>query len=175
MMPGLDESWRVVRGGFTIVEMVLVITLTMIIALAVVPPFLEANKAHSRTTTRIALVTKGRTALERMVRELRGMAVSAAVPDLSVAADDTISFESLSYRVSSGALERSQDRGSTWRTLCSDVTALALSYVDESDTALTSTPMDHQLREQVLVLALAADDMHGLPKLERRFQQPMSN
>ena len=35
--------------------------------------------------------------------------------------------------------------------------------------------MDREFREQVLELSLAADDMHGLPTLERWIQQPMSN
>lgn len=137
-------SGRARQRGFTLIEMVVSIALSGVLVAVVAPPLTESFRARSRIVARGELVVEGRTALEKIVRDLREMGVlegSTTAPDLSRAEDSRIDFGVLGYRLSGTDLQRTSDGGSTWRLAARGVSGLTIAYADEDGNALGATPL----------------------------------
>lgn len=140
------------NSGFTLVELVMVISLMGIIAAMTAPALLEATKNRNRLVIRQTLLTEGQIALERICRELREMDLESGdndVPDLSAAELSRVDFEQLAYRVSGTELQRSADGGTNWQVMARSVQSFTLSYYDASGTSLSSLPLSEADRESV--------------------------
>ena len=141
------------ESGFTLFEMIMVISLTGIIAGVIAVPLVEVTRRHQRSTTRAALVVEGQMALERILRELRQETT------VSLASASQIDFGSESLRLNSGALEYSPD-ATTYHKLCGHVSSFSFGYVDSSGSALTSFPLSSSDRAAIrrLILSLILTD-----------------
>lgn len=136
--------------GHTLLELVVVITITGLIAGIVAPPLVEATRARNRAVYRAALLAESRTALERMTRELREMplATGTRAPDLSHADTDRIEFGATGFRLEDDVLQKLGTDGS-WRTLAQHVSSFTLSYYDEDGAALGTLPLAESSRTDV--------------------------
>lgn len=91
-----------VNRGFTLLEMVLVIVLISVLALAVVPMISTGVSTYSTTTTSIHTLGKLRFATERMARELREVRRNPVTPanfDITPGANSVVFYKTDGYRV----------------------------------------------------------------------------
>jgi prepilin-type N-terminal cleavage/methylation domain-containing protein len=68
---GADTAKGRSEAGFTLVELLVAVTIGLIVICAAVAVFTAAVQSQSRTTSESAAVQQARTTMERMVRELR--------------------------------------------------------------------------------------------------------
>lgn len=85
------------KKGFTLIEMVMVITLLGIIGGIIAPPLYQATRGWFAVTTREGITESGRIAMERMMREVRNTRrTSANNPCISSAAATSFVFSNYS-------------------------------------------------------------------------------
>src|SRR3989338_6905958 len=83
--------------GFTLIEMIMVITLLGIVAAIIAIPFLQGVKGWFDATTREGITQSGRIGIERMTREIRNTARTAAnAPCISAVALTSFTFSTVS-------------------------------------------------------------------------------
>ncbi len=135
------------------------IALSGVLAGVLAVPLTEAFKTRARLGIRNELVFAARTALDRMARDLRMIALSGVNPDISAAEGSRIDFGSNVYRLSGTDLQYSSNGGGTYRTLASGVASLAFDYRNETGVALASLPLNgsdrHAIRRISITLALS--------------------
>lgn len=138
--------------GYTLIELVAAIGVSAIIAGIVAPPLMEAIRTRHGIVTRGALLQEGRTALERLTRELREIPYDAAAPNcpaIATADADEIECSGASFRFHGGALVRREPGGAAWQPLARHVTAGVFTYYDEDGGVLSATPLSPQDRAKV--------------------------
>lgn len=152
------------RSGFSLIELVTVISLAGLIAGVVAPPFVQATQARHRMSKRGILLSEGRTALERMIREWREIHAAAGddhAADITTAEARSMRFESTGYRVNDTTLERLSENSRSWRPMASHVSSLALTYFDEAGSALTRVPLNATDRGRVRRIIAVLTLTHG--------------
>ena len=130
------------NSGFTLVELVVVITISSILAVLIGFPLIELTKSYHRTTQRSELLRHGQVAMQRVSSELRSLSSNGdGDPDVTSADADALSFGTVSYRLNGSTLERSDSSATgSWQTLCTNVSSWTLTYYDEGASSL-STPL----------------------------------
>ena len=84
------------RKGFTLIELVMVITLLGIIGGIIALPLYQGTKGWFEATTREGITESGRIAIERMMREIRNTSRTAAnAPCISSATGTVIRFSDI--------------------------------------------------------------------------------
>ena len=132
--------------GFTLIEMIMVITLLGIVAAIIAIPFLQGVKGWFDATTREGITQSGRIGIERMTREIRNTARTAAnAPCISAVALTSFTFSdssgdltncnSITFSLSGTNLLRCPDPAcATQFTLADNVTLLTFTYYDANNT-----------------------------------------
>lgn len=115
--------------GFTLIEMIMVIMLIGIVAAIIAIPLSQGVKGWFQATSREGISQSGRIGIERMTREIRNTARTAAnAPCISAATDTSFSFSD-----SSGNL-----------TTCASITfTLSVPDITRTDTSGTFTLADN--------------------------------
>lgn len=134
--------------GFTLIELVMVITLLGIIAGVIALPLMEGTRGWFEATTREGITESGRIAIERMMREIRNTARKADnTPNcISVANAQSISFSdfsgnlttcnSITFTLSAPNITRT-DASGTSSNLVNDVTSLDIKYYSRTNVEMT--------------------------------------
>ena len=143
------NSTRSHRRGFTLIELVTTITLLGILGTAVTVPIMVVAQGQARTEQRFDLLDQGRVALLRWVQEARAIErLGATGPDLRTATDEMVAFGDVHYRLDGAEWQRSEDDGTTWKTIAGNVTSLEYTYFD-LDNGTLSQPLDAADRQTV--------------------------
>ncbi len=172
------SAGRSVRArGFTLIELIVAITVGAIVSGSAGMLILHAAKQRSEVAARSELVDVGSAALEcpiRYIREIRqdenypagptpGLQGNAQV-SLADAAD--LRFDNYGFRLSGTALQITNDTAATWHTLAENVGALTFSYYGwttgvEAPNALTSTPLSAPNRAAIRRVTVRIDLTRG--------------
>lgn len=124
------------RRGFTIVELTLVMGILGIQALILGPPIITAVKEYALVSSRRQALAEARSAIDRMVKEIRLIPSSAAVLDVSNPTQFQFQYPlgtTITYSLSGATLQRNGV------TLAPNVGTLDFSYYDAAGLA-TVTP-----------------------------------
>ena len=142
--------------GFTLIETIMVIALLGIVAAIIAIPLSQAVKGWFQSTSREGVSQSGRIAIERMTREIRNTARTAAnAPCISTAAATSFSFSDLSgdltncnsitfSRVGAGVpytIQRTEPFGGTAYTLTDNINSIDINYYDGTNTLLNPRPL----------------------------------
>jgi prepilin-type N-terminal cleavage/methylation domain-containing protein len=125
-------------SGFTLVELVIVITIVGIVALIIGTMLLGTIKAWTFKFNRNDILWDGRLALDRMTREIRAVKDTTSV---TTATSSQLRFtdtqnKDITYSLSSTNLNRTEN--GTANLLAESVSALSFTYYNSSDTAIPS-------------------------------------
>jgi len=132
------------QQGFTLVEMVLVIVLTAIIATLGSRILASGFGAYITGKDLIQTEWQGNIALERLARDLR-LVRSASAADLTITPGDQISFtdsnsNAISYTLSGTSLMRNS------QPLADDISSLSFSYIaSDGKTSAASADLVHYI------------------------------
>ncbi len=163
--------------GFTLIELIVAITVGAIVSGTAGMLILNASKQRSEVAARSELVDVGSAALEGMIRYIREIRQDenyppGATPDLqgnaqvSLADAADLRFDNYGFRLSGTALQVTNDTAGTWHTLAEDVSGLVISYYGwstgvEAPNALTSTPLSASDRVAIRRVTVRIDLTRG--------------
>ncbi|MDP2683407.1 MAG: prepilin-type N-terminal cleavage/methylation domain-containing protein [Deltaproteobacteria bacterium] len=134
--------------GFTLIEMIMVIMLIGIIAAAIAVPLSQGVKGWFQATSREGITQSGRIAIERMAREIRNMARTAANNPCILTATAT----SFSFSDSSGNITTCNTIQFSWAgvagnpimrgadTLADNVSSMTIQYYDSNNQCMLAQP-----------------------------------
>ncbi len=136
-------------SGYTLVEMVSVMTILSVVGLATSFVILESMRVYARTAPSMDASYQARLAIERMRRELRSMKDTDSI---SVFTGSALTFDdstdnTIAYGLSAGQLQRNGV------PLAHGVTALAFSYWAKDGSAATTAEDLHLVDIDLTVLA----------------------
>lgn len=128
--------------GFTLIEMIMVITLLGIVAAIIAIPLLQGARGWFDATTREGITQSGRIGIERMTREIRNTARTATnTPCISSAIATSITFSdatgnlvacnSITFNQVGNTIQRTDASGTS--NLADNVTSLAFTYYDSNN------------------------------------------
>ena len=148
------------RRGFTLIELIVVITIVGIIAGVVGFVLFGAVDAWTFRFKRAGLLSDGRLAINRMVREIR------EVKDLtSVITANTSQFRfkdtddtDITYSLNGSDLDRTEDAATN--TLAENVSTLSFTYYDSNGSAISTpvvSPSATDIRRVLIDLTLTKD------------------
>ena len=145
------------RQGFTLVELIIVITIVGIIAGVVGSILLKAIDAWTFKFKRNDILWDGRLAINRMVREIREIKDLASVTTASGSEFRFLNVDDadITYNLSSTDLNRTED-GVT-NLLAEDVSSLSFTYYDSNGSTIsapTVSPSDTDIRRVRIDLTL---------------------
>jgi len=134
------------RNGFSLLEMIMVITLLGIVAAIIAIPLFQSARGWFEATTREGITQSGRIGIERMEREIRNTARTAAnAPCISAASATSITFSDLSGDLSlcnsitfswAGLGNPIQRTGGGTFTLADDVQTLDMRYYNSNNSEI---------------------------------------
>lgn len=143
------------RRGFTMVELVLVIAILGIQALMLGPPIMKAVQQYDLVWSRRQTLGEARSAMDRMVKEIRLIPSSAAIIDISSPTQFQFQYpagNTITYALSGTTLLRNG------ATQASNVGTLNFNYYDAAGVAtITRTAV----RTIQIKLTLNAPSNHG--------------
>ncbi|MBI3754038.1 MAG: prepilin-type N-terminal cleavage/methylation domain-containing protein [Deltaproteobacteria bacterium] len=131
--------------GFTLIEMIMVIILIGIVAAVIAVPLSQGVKGWFQATSREGISQSGRIGIERMAREIRNTARTAAnAPCISAASATSFTFSdisgdltncnSITFSLSGTNLYRCPDSAcATKYTLADNVNSLSIQYYNKSN------------------------------------------
>ncbi len=120
--------------GFTLIELIMTIVIGAIISIIVGPIFVQGINSYFKSRDITDINAQGKPAMERMVREIRGIANPAT--DISTMTASQLTFtldgSSISYTLSGNQLRRNSN------PLASNVSSLTFSYYQNNWTSTTT-------------------------------------
>lgn len=143
-------------GGFTLVEIIIVIVIVAVVSGIAARIILTATRAYSDETHRSNITYQTKLALERMAREIR-VVRSRTAADMPVMAATDFRFTDIlgaqvGFRLNGNTLERTEDNGASWQPLAVGITALTFAYLQQNNlppaTATTVWYIDVDLTAQ---------------------------
>lgn len=161
--PTLPHGWqgrpvrsrrRSARGGFTLIELVVSITIGVIISGIAGMLIWNASRQRAEIAARCDLIEMGSATLEVMLRHLReipqdgGLAGDAQI-DIATATEIRFDGNNIGFRLDAGTVETTLDGGSNWYPLAVDVSGLTIAYFQGDGTELNSFPLSQADRENV--------------------------
>lgn len=143
------------RKGFTMVELVLVIGILGMQALILGPPIMKSVEEYNLVGARRQTLAEARSAIDRMVKEIRLIPSSAAIVNISSATQFQFQYPlgtNITYALSGTTLQRNG------ATLATGATLLEFKYYDVNgnETATAASVRTIQIR-----LTLAAPSSQG--------------
>lgn len=155
---------RRLRAGFTLIELVVSITVSVIICGLAGSLLWNATQQRSEVSARAELIDMGASALEIMTRYLREIPQDecpgnptpclAGHAQVTTATSTQIRWGVYGFRKSGTNLEMTTNSGTTWYKLCGDVSSLSLTYynrVGQNLLMLTSPDDDPQNMRRVTI------------------------
>ena len=126
--------------GFTLIELIMVIIITSIIASIAAMLILEGAKSYQKEVSYSDIHNQGRLAIERMAREIR-LIRSATAADISTMTAANIVFNdvngtNIQFSLAGTTISRSGN------TLANNVQSLAFSYYQQNGTTVAALPTD---------------------------------
>ena len=160
-----------VRPAFTLVELVVSITVGVIITGIAATLILNASRQRMEVAARGELIDMGSAAIEVMLRYIREISQDecplAATPCLNgnaqvtTAADSDLRFDTYGFRLNAGKLEITKNSGTNWHTLATGVTGLAFTYYDRNNAALSPRPLSLANRNAIRRISIQLDLASG--------------
>jgi prepilin-type N-terminal cleavage/methylation domain-containing protein len=157
--------------GHTLIELVAVISIAGVIAGVIAPPLVAALTMRRSVAVRGALLQEGRSAMERLSRELRQTpcdAASADAPGITLATTAAIDCTDQSFRFNDNALERRAAGNATWYPLARHVSTAAFTYYDQDGNVLGATPLSVEDRAKVRRISSVVTFSYGNETLQLR-------
>ncbi|MBI5762297.1 MAG: prepilin-type N-terminal cleavage/methylation domain-containing protein [Planctomycetes bacterium] len=154
------------RAGFTLIELVVSITVSVIICGLAGSLLWNATQQRSEISARGELIDMGASALEIMTRYLREIPQNECVGNptpclaghaqVTTASSTQIRWGTYGFRKSGTDLEMTTNSGTTWYKLCGDVSSLTLSYYNRTGQNLLSliSPADDPQNMRRITISL---------------------
>ncbi len=125
------------QNGFTLIELIMVIIITSIIASVAAIIILEGAKSYQKEVSYSDIHNQGRLAIERMAREIR-LIRSATAADISTMTATNIVFNDINgtniqFSFAGSAISRSGN------TLANNVQSLTFSYYQQDGTTVAAS------------------------------------
>ncbi|MBL1216077.1 MAG: prepilin-type N-terminal cleavage/methylation domain-containing protein [Planctomycetes bacterium] len=138
-----DRRLRLSASGFTLVETIAVITVLAVIGSMVSMLLLTSSTGYHDASVQGQLHVETSSALDRVVREFRQIEAvddgqGSLMPDITSAAENAIAWSTDSSLSVNGDQQLILRLGGTDSVLATDVTALALDYLDGTASSLLS-------------------------------------
>lgn len=153
------SSRPAVRPGFTLIELVVSMTVGAIISGIAAMMILNASRSRASTAARCDLVDTASAAIETIVRYVREISQdecpSSSTPCLNgnaqidEASATTIRFDTYGFRLNGSTIEMSNDSGSNWQPLLRDAAGLTFTYYERTGGTLASLPLSASDRAKV--------------------------
>lgn len=135
--------------GFTLIEMILAITLLGIVAAVIAIPLSQGVKGWFQATSREGITQSGRIGIERMVREIRNTArKSNNTPCISSATGASFSFSdasgnlttcnSIAFTLATPYIQRTDASGTS--NLADNVNSMTIQYYDKNNQCMLAQP-----------------------------------
>jgi prepilin-type N-terminal cleavage/methylation domain-containing protein len=151
--PNADHTRERIRKGFTLIELVITISVGVIISGVAGSLLWNASRQRAEVAARGELYDMGSAAMEVMFRHLREISQDecpgSSPPclrgnaQISTAGTTDLGFGSEGFRANStdGTIEMTIDGGATWHRLATDISSVAFSYYDRMANPLTGSPL----------------------------------
>ena len=161
-----DHAHERVRSGFTLIELVISISVGAIISGVAGSLLWNASSQRAETAVRSELYDMGSTAMEVIFRHLREISqdecVGSPTPclegnaQISAASLTDLRFGNEGFRQNSadGTVEMTIDGGTTWHRLATDVSSAAFGYFDRTANPLTAFPLSATDRAAVRCISV---------------------
>jgi prepilin-type N-terminal cleavage/methylation domain-containing protein len=140
-MPNRHAAIHNLRShGFTLIEIVITIVITAIFASLAANIIMSGVKSYSAEESRSNVHYQTRMAVERMAREIRTIR-SATVADIGTMTTTTLLYTNISgsqmgFRLNAGNIERTENNGTNWYTLATNITSPTIfTYFDNTGTS----------------------------------------
>lgn len=173
--------------GFTLIEMVMVITLLGIIGGIIALPLYIGTKGWFEATTREGITESGRIAIERMMREIRNTARKANnTTCISAAAANSLTFSDLSgdmtncnsitFSLSGTNLLRCPDSAcATQYVLANNVSSFTIKYYKSDNSWINEEPISAANRPLIRRLAIEVVSTQGTETMRKYSEVYLSN
>ena len=181
--------------GFTLIEMIMVITLLGIVAAIIAIPLLQGAKGWFAATTREGITQSGRIGIERMARETRNTARVDSVtvlcptppcPCISAASATSITFSDLSgdltncnsitFSLSGTNLYRCPDPAcATQYTQADNISSLTIRYYRSDNFWINEDPISAANRPLIRRLSIEIVSTKGTETLRKYNEVYLSN
>jgi type II secretory pathway pseudopilin PulG len=142
------------RSGVTLIELTMLIVVVGILAASMSLYVKETIDLWNFVTFRNEVASQGRTALMRILRDIRH-ASTISTADTSALAFTDIDGNSISYTLNGTNLERGS------QILASNVTQFTLAYYDSSNAQLTTLPLSSSDRGAVYRITVQLRIVYG--------------
>jgi len=139
------------RRAFTLIELVVSMTVGAIISGVAAMMILNASRNRTETAARAELVDTAGAAIETIIRYVReipqdecpGMATPCLNGNAQIdeATDSTLRFDVYGFRLNGSTIEMTNDSASNWRPLLRDASGLTFTYFNRSGATLGATPL----------------------------------
>jgi len=164
-------SCRPSMRGFTLIELVVSITVGAIISGSAGLLILNATRQHAEISARSELIDMGSAGMEVMLRYVREIrqdeTPSGPAPTLNGNAQITtasatdLRFDTYGFRLNGGTIEITNDTAANWHPLITDVSGLTLTYYDRLNAVLTPLPLSTTLAKNVRRISIQIDLARG--------------
>ncbi len=172
------ETIRNSRAGFTLIELVVSISVSVIICGTSGSLLWNATQQRSEVSARAELIDQGASAMEIMARYLKEIPQNecsgnptpclAGHAQVSSASTTQILWGTYGFRKSGSTLQMTSNSGTTWYTLCTDVSALAFTYYNRTSQNLLAlaSPNDEPQNMRRITISLTLNRTNQTAKLQ---------
>lgn len=166
------------RRGFTLIELVVSMTVGAIISGVAAMMILNASRSRAETAARCELVDTSGAAMETIVRYVREIPQDecplAATPCLNgnaqilEASASTLRFDAFGFRLSGSTIEMTNDASANWHPLLRDAAGLTFTYYDRSGATLSTLPLSAADRADVRRVSVEISLARGVEAIDMR-------
>lgn len=146
---------RRARSGFTLVELIVCIVVSAIIAGMAGSLLWNATRMRSEVGARAELVdiaARGMEQILRYVREIPQDTGLTGLAQISTANTTDLRWGVYGIRLTGSTIEMTTNTGTNWYPILKEVTAFSFAYYDKNNTALTSMPLSSANRQAVRLI-----------------------
>ena len=166
------------RAGFTLIELVVSISVSVIICGISGSLLWNATQQRSEVSARAELIDLGASAMEIMVRYLKEIPQDecsgnpppclAGHAQVTTASATQVRWGTYGFRKSGTNLQMTSNSGTTWYTLCTDVSALAFTYYNRTSQNLlaVASPGDDPQNMRRITISLTLNRTNQTAKLQ---------
>ena len=166
------------QSGFTLVELIVSMTVGAIISGSAAMLLMNAARHRSETAARADMVDAGGMALETLIRHVREVSQDECPNDptpclmgnaqIDEAGASILHFDDFGFRLNGTTLEMTRNNGANWYPLLRDVSGLTFSYTGRDGAALGPLPLSAARRAAVRSVTVAINTTRGAETLTLR-------